>query len=219
MTHVSASIPTEVGEAPPRARRPVGRIGPNAITRLAEALDRRHGTALTRDVFAAAHRTHYLDEPPSAMVDEADVIDLHRAARGLLGPPAFAEVARLAGDLTGRYILANRIPGPAQILLRRLPRGLAARLLTSAIARHSWTFVGSGRFSHAACREGLRLTVSNSPLVRDLVAQAPACDYYTATFERIFGALIGRDIRVSEVSCAATGAEACAFAVQLRAPR
>jgi hypothetical protein len=51
-----------------------------------------------------------------------------------------------AGQGTADYILAHRIPGPAKALIRALPAPLGARLLTAAIARHAWTFTGSGRF-------------------------------------------------------------------------
>jgi hypothetical protein len=58
-----------------------------------------------------------------------------------------AEVARSAGRRTADYLLAHRIPKPVQALLKALPARLAARVLLSAIARHAWTFAGSGVFS------------------------------------------------------------------------
>lgn len=53
----------------------------------------------------------------------------------------------LAGAATADYILAHRIPGPVKALIRALPAPLGARFLTAAIARHAWTFAGSGRLS------------------------------------------------------------------------
>lgn len=50
----------------------VGRIGPNSITRVAEALNRRFGRALTAELFGLAGISAYLDRPPTAMVDEAE---------------------------------------------------------------------------------------------------------------------------------------------------
>jgi divinyl protochlorophyllide a 8-vinyl-reductase len=47
-------------------------------------------------------------------------------------------------------------------------------------------------------------------------AEAPVCDYFAATFERLFRALVHADARVREVECAATGAPACVFEVGWR---
>jgi divinyl protochlorophyllide a 8-vinyl-reductase len=191
-------------------------MGPNAITRLAQAMDRLHGQQVTRRLFDEAGQSHHLVEPPGAMVDECDVIALHRTGRSQLGLAAFAQVADLAGRLTGDYLLAHRIPRLAQAVLVRLPSGVAARVLARAIAAHAWTFAGSGRFSYRRCRGGLRLTIGGSPLARGARAPAPLCGYYAATIERIFQALIGRDVTVVETACAAMGEGPCTFEVRLK---
>ena len=74
------------------------RIGPNAITRVAEALIVGGGPDLAQRVFERAGLTAYLREPPGQMVDESEVTRLHRELRGLLGAPAAAAVAREAAD-------------------------------------------------------------------------------------------------------------------------
>lgn len=195
-----------------------GRIGPNAITRLAEAIDRLHGEAAVRELFSAAGQTHHLDQAPAEMVDERDVIALHRAGRRQFGTESFAEIGRLAGHLTGGYILANRIPPVAQRLLRPLPAALAGRLLVRAIAAHAWTFAGSGDFGFDTHRNGLRLTIKDSPLARGEQSDRPLCDYYSATFERIFRELVSPQAWVTEICCVATGAPACCFDVAYRPP-
>ncbi len=191
---------------------PSARIGPNAVTRVAEALTARDGPGACRTVFEAAGLAHHLDAPPTAMVDEADVAALHRALFDVLGAEEAAEVAWEAGRLTGLYLLAHRIPRPAQAILRHLRRPLAARILLKAIARHAWTFAGSGTFAHGF-DPGLWLRLDGSPVCRDIRTEAPACHYFAATFETVLAAMLGPRTRVVETDCAAAGAAACVFRV------
>ncbi|MBL8305387.1 MAG: hypothetical protein JNM33_01735, partial [Rubrivivax sp.] len=60
-----------------------GRIGPNAITRVAEVLPPRVGSHATRELFEHAGLAHYLTRPPEQMVEEAEVRQLHQALRDL----------------------------------------------------------------------------------------------------------------------------------------
>ena len=203
-----------VAAAAPVQTKPSGHIGPNAVTRLAEAVDELHGHAATRALFVMAGLEGYLDQAPVDMVDEAEVIALHRFGRAQFGTEAFAGIARMAGELTGRYVLQHRIPHVAQAILRRLPAFLAARVLVRAIAAHAWTFVGSGAFAFTPHRHGMLLTINDSPLARDERSPLPLCNFYSATFETIFRRLVSRRATVIEVSCAATGARACRFEVR-----
>jgi divinyl protochlorophyllide a 8-vinyl-reductase len=197
----------------------VGRIGPNAITRVAEVLPGFVGDAETRAVFEHARLADYLRSPPQDMVDEAEVTRLHLALRKALGGRLAGQVARSAGQRTADYLLAHRIPRPVQALLKRLPAPWAARLLLSAIRRHAWTFAGSGQFSAdagsgvLAGRPGrpVVLTIRNNPLCKGLTSDAPACDFYAATFERLFRTLVHRDARAFEVACEARGDAECRF--------
>jgi divinyl protochlorophyllide a 8-vinyl-reductase len=210
-----------------------GRIGPNAVTRLAEALDELHGPPATDAVFGMARLLRYRHAPPSAMVDEAVVTSLHAALRRTLAPQDAATVARRAGALTGDYLLAHRIPAPVRALLRALPAPWAARLLVRAMASHAWTFAGSGAFSAVAAsgragsdasaisppdagpgRPRLLLAIRNCPLCRGAGAAAPVCDYFASTFERLFATLVSHSARVHETTCQATGASACRFEVR-----
>jgi divinyl protochlorophyllide a 8-vinyl-reductase len=183
-----------------------GRIGPNAVTRLAEAL----GAARASDIFASAGLPHRLAEPPGSMVPEAEVTALHRAARALLGEDAAEAASREAGRLTARYLLANRIPQLLQAVLKRLPANLAAKLLTNAIGNHAWTFAGSGRFRVIPGRP-MRLEIAGGPIPRAGTADHPVCGYYAATFETLFRALVSPRTQVTEVACEAMGAPACVF--------
>lgn len=201
-----------------------GRIGPNAITRVAQVLPARIGERATAALFEIAGLAGYLRQPPEQMVLEAEVRRLHETLRERLGAPMAAEVGRAAGTATGDYLLAHRIPKPLQAVLRRLPAWLAARMLLAAIRRNAWTFVGSGHFS--ASRPGPRdrgvdLAIRGNPLCVGQQAEVPVCDFYAATFERLFGALVHPQARVEEVACEACGADACRFEIrwQPAAPR
>lgn len=190
----------------------VSRIGPNAITRVAEAL-RAMEPSHTDDIFARAGLASYLSDPPSAMVDEMEVARLHLALREVLGPQRAANISREAGRLTGDYLLANRIPRLAQTILKLLPRPIAIRLFLLAIARHAWTFTGSGDFTYAFDR-GLTLTISDSPLCRFIKSEEPVCEYFAATFARLFSEILRTDVHVEERMCRATQHGApCSFTV------
>jgi divinyl protochlorophyllide a 8-vinyl-reductase len=189
-----------------------GKIGPNAVTRVAEALQEMHGAQLCRDVFAAADLERHLQSAPTQMVDEGDAARLHRALVDVLGFEAADRVAHRAGSLTGDYLLAHRIPQAAQRLLRHLPRRLAAALLLRAIARHAWTFAGSGAFSYSF-NPALSLRLRGAPVCQLVRNDAPACGYYAATFERVFAAMLGDSTRVIESQCEAQGASQCVFNV------
>lgn len=190
-----------------------GRIGPNAITRLAEVLRERLGADATARLFGLAGLAGYVEHPPEEMVDETEVTHLHAVLRASLGAAAAAQVAREAGIRTGNYLLAHRIPKPVQTLLKLLPAPLAARVLLGAITRHAWTFAGSGEFSAVPGRP-VRLTIRNNPMCRGLASDVPACDFYAATFERLFRELVHPGAEVVETACEACGDDACRFEVR-----
>jgi divinyl protochlorophyllide a 8-vinyl-reductase len=180
----------------------VSRIGPNAIIQLAEAGERQLGPAAVQALFRRSGLSRYLAEPPTAMVDEEEVIALHRALRAAHPPEVVRAVSWEAGLLTGDYILANRIPKPAQLVLRLLPARLAARALTTAITKHAWTFAGSGSF-RAVSTFPLRLEIADSPICRGERGTTPLCDYYAGTFTRLYQRLVDRRWRIVETHCGA----------------
>lgn len=189
-----------------------GRIGPNAITRVADVLRARIGVSATSALFEHAGLAHYLLQPPQSMVDETEVQRLHGVLREDLGEAQAHAVARDAGLRTADYLLANRIPKPVQLLLKHLPARLATRVLLAAISRHAWTFAGSGRFAAQVGRPVV-LTLRNNPLCRGLVSTAPSCDYYAATFERLFRTLVHPQAEIREVACEACGDVECRFEI------
>lgn len=192
-----------------------GRIGPNAITRVAEALRERLGDAAAVSLFAHAGLAQLLAQPPEHMVDEAQVTRLHGELRHTLGVEAARGIARDAGRRTGDYLLAHRIPRAAQAVLKRLPAPLAARALLSAIRGHAWTFAGSGEFT-ARAGHPVVLTIRHNPLCRGATLAQPCCDFYAATFERLFRELVHRQSCVVETDCEACGDDLCRFEVRWR---
>jgi divinyl protochlorophyllide a 8-vinyl-reductase len=178
-----------------------------------EALRARVGVAATQAMFGRAGLLHHLQCPPEAMVEEAEVRALHSALREQLGPDEATAVACDAGRRTAEYLLAHRIPRPVQAVLQRLPAAMAARILLAAIRRHAWTFVGSGVFV-ARAGSPVVLTIRNNPLCRDLAANTPVCDFYAATFERLFTVLVHSGSRVRELACEACGDAECRFEIR-----
>jgi divinyl protochlorophyllide a 8-vinyl-reductase len=189
-----------------------GRIGPNAITRVAEVLPTLVGDAKTRELFDEAGISDYLSEPPQQMVDESEVASLHGVLRSRLGAGLAGQVSRHAGLLTADYLLVRRIPKPVQSLLKVLPAPLAARVLLSAIRRHAWTFAGSGHFVGSPGTP-VCLTIRGNPMCRKVISKTPACDFYAATFELLFRVLVHPKAQVIETHCEARGDAECRFEV------
>jgi divinyl protochlorophyllide a 8-vinyl-reductase len=204
------------------------RIGPNAVIQLGEALQPRIGPEATRQLYERAGASAWWVWPPEHMVPEGDVARLHDTMRAGLDPALAREVSRDAGARTADYLLAHRIPKPVQAVLRVLPAPLAARVLIQAITRHAWTFAGSGRFTTRAGRPAdaappaaagigrtrFTLTIVDNPLCRGWRAESPACDFYAATFERLFCTLVHAGAQVIETACEARGDAGCRFEVR-----
>mgnify|MGYP006273324255 CR=1 FL=1 len=180
------------------------RIGPNAVLQTAAALRAMGGEALAARVFGGAGLGAHLDAPPASMVDERVVARLFDRLGEALAPEAAAAIARDSGRRTAAYILANRIPRPAQRVLRLLPRGPSARLLLMAIRKNGWTFAGSGRVATRAGRP-CRIEIADNPIA------VPGCVWHVAVFEGPFRALVSPGTTVRETACCARGAPACRF--------
>ncbi len=208
------SASTEADDDAAKASAPPGRVGPNAIIRMVEALEELEGAEACSRIFAAAGLSAYLSAPPADMVDEHEVAALYRATWLDLPPDRAASVARDAGRRTGDYLLANRIPRLAQRVLAFMPRRMALRILLGAIGRHAWTFAGSGAFSYEFSAQPL-IRIERSPLCLNLRMSEPVCDYFAATFERIFREILAPRCSVREIECAAAGDAACVFSVAL----
>ena len=186
------------------------RIGPNAILQHLPVLDAAIGPRMRQ---ALLHLAEVAEPPPdSGMIPQDDVARFHRFIRLYLPDKAEA-VQHAAGLGTADYILAHRIPRPAQGLIRALPRPLGARLLAAAIAKHAWTFAGTGTFRIAA-RRPLTFEIARNPLA--VPARAPGCTWHAAVFAGLFGALVWPGVRVIETACCGCGDPACRFELRPR---
>lgn len=182
-----------------------GMIGPNAVLQLVPLLDNAGGPAWRQTLLARAG----LDDLPdgSGMIPELPAARLHQELRRDR-PDLAASLGWQAGLATGDYILAHRIPRAAQMLLKRLPWRLSARLLSLAIARNAWTFAGSGRF---LVLSPLIFELRANPLVRGEVSVHPLCHWHRGVFTRLFQTLVHPHLTCEEPRCCATGHAACRF--------
>jgi divinyl protochlorophyllide a 8-vinyl-reductase len=186
-----------------------GLIGPNALTQLLPVLERAGGAELRERLLA---RAGVVDLPDmTGLIDEAPVARLHQAMRAEV-PELAPSLGWEAGVRTADYILAHRIPGPVQAVLKRLPAWAAGPVLSRAIAKNAWTFAGSGRFEVARDWPALFL-IHDNPVVRGEQADAPLCHWHAGAFERLYRVLVSDRARVREVACCACGAPACRFEV------
>ena len=216
----SLTRPTQIPPPAPDVRAPISdareaRIGPNSVLQLAQVLDAHLGKAATQALLLDAGLTALPTD--SGLMPEGPAARLHQALRSR-HPDAAAMLATEAGARTGDYILAHRIPQPAQHLLRRLPRFLSAPLLAAAISKHAWTFAGSGEF-RVAQRRPLVFELSDNPIVRGENALQPLCHWHAAVFQRLFTTLVSPDMRCLETDCCAQGARTCRFRMQSWATR
>ena len=183
-----------------------GRIGPNAILQLLAVLEARGQSALAADMLTMAG----VARPPAdaSMLPQTDCAATHQALRRLVPDQADA-ILRAAGLATGDYILAHRIPRAAQGVLRVMPRRLAARVLAQAIAKHAWTFAGTGHFAVAGYRP-LVFTIAANPLAAH-AADHLQCVWHAAVFQRLYSRLVWPGVQVRETRCCACGDAACQF--------
>lgn len=179
------------------------RIGPNAILQLVRVIDHFEGRVARDRVMAAAG----VGVPPedAGMWPEAACRAVHVAVHVVM-PERADGLLRLAGTATADYVLEHRIPRAAQAVIRLLPGPLGARLLSAAIARNAWTFVGSGQF-RVTGRHPLTFEIADNPLSP---GEGRACVWHAAVFERLFRRLVWRAAMVSEVECGAL----CRFVIR-----
>lgn len=185
------------------------RVGPNAITQIAAALRAEHGEAEARRVFDAAGLIPLLDSPPAAMTRQSAAAALHGALREAMPEDEADRIAALAGARTADYLLANRIPRPAQWLLKALPARLAAPVLLTAIRRNAWTFAGSGKVSTRHGGGRAVIEILDNPLA------TPGCPWHQAVFARLFRTLVAPRAEVSHPACCARGALFCRYEIDL----
>lgn len=203
MTTASLSRP-DARHAVPAAE---NRIGPNAVTQLITALEDagQHGVLTT--LLTELGHAEWHTAPPQAMIPVHLATRMHLGVRRLLPPREAEAILAHAGERTGAYLLANRIPASARTILRWLPGRLAGPVLLRAIAAHAWTFAGSDRFSW-----GRNVAmIADNPLCHGLISDRPACHWHAAVLQTLWRAFVAADVRVIETTCCARGDAACTF--------
>ena len=185
-------------------------IGPNAVLQLLPQIERIGGAERVAQMLAEAG---IFDVPDgSHMITEGDAARLHQVLRRD-EPELAPQLASKAGRATADYILAHRIPEIAQLMLKLMPAPLAARALSKAIAKHAWTFAGSGSFRVVT---PWRFEIVDNPIVRGERSDTPLCHWHAAVFERLYQVLVDRTATCREVACCAvTGGNTCRFDITL----
>lgn len=182
-----------------------GLIGPNAILQLLPFLTEAVGKERTAELLRKAHAHR---PTGTTMIPEEEAARLHRLVREEL-PELATHLSQASGIATADYIIANRIPKAAQILLRLLPPTLAARVLSRAITAHAWTFAGSGRFEAVT---PWSFEIERNPLIAGECSATPLCIWNAAVFGRLYSRLVHRKVACREISCAAQpGVDCCRF--------
>ncbi|TRD19806.1 bacteriochlorophyll 4-vinyl reductase [Palleronia caenipelagi] len=182
--------------------RAAGLIGPNAILQLLPQLAR------LGDAEGMLARAGATIPDGTEMIPEGEAARLHRLLRTEL-PDLASELAAAAGRDTARYILAHRIPRPAQMLLQALPAPLAARALSRAITKHAWTFAGSGQFRAI---DPWDFEIRHNPLIAGETSDVPLCHWHAAVFAHLYQTLVHPGCTCTETTCGAQpGHATCHF--------
>lgn len=191
---------------PEDADRAAGLIGPNAILQLLPVIEQFKGSKRSEELLIKAG----IFEIPDglSMIPEGAAARLHKQLR--LEEPEFAALlSEAAGRKTADYILANRIPKPANILLKGLPKHVSAMMLSRAIERHSWTFVGSG---HLRVPDPWTFELQNNPLIKGEYSETCLCHWHVGVFTRLYQKLVSKRCECIETRCGAQNADrVCRF--------
>jgi divinyl protochlorophyllide a 8-vinyl-reductase len=187
-------------------------IGPNAILQLQEPV----AAHLGPDVMGQVLDMCGVAMPSGdRMIPQEDVAQVHHALQRWF-PSQMGQVSDLAGQATGRYIRAHRIPPLARRVLRLLPNFISERLLTKAILAHAWTFCGSGSVTATRIAGVTEFALANNPLVDPAQNSGPQCRWHAAVFGDLYAQLLGTQYEVHEAECCGSGAGACRFVIRRR---
>lgn len=185
-----------------------GRIGPNAVTQIGDALERRVGLAIGAQVYRAAGLLDYWIDPPTTMIPEAAPARLVEALFATLPQAQARAMLAEAGRETADYVIANRIPAIARKAFALSPSWLAARLLLKAIAKHAWTFAGSGAVTTTVGAPH-RIEIADNPFA------TPDGLWHSEVFERMFRVLVSRGAVVRYRPRFERGGRICRFEIDL----
>jgi divinyl protochlorophyllide a 8-vinyl-reductase len=192
-----------------------GKIGPNSLIQTVQSLKDFYGEEKARRILQEGGQGHLLTYQPHEMIDEGQFITLARMLYRDLGLTEALTVLRRSGNLTGEYVLKNRLPRPVQFIIKLLPQKLALKMMLTAIGKNSWTFAGSGTYTFTTGSKP-QIFIQNTILRHAVEADRPACSYYRGAFETLLKTLVSKRLEVEEVECGAAGADRCVFNLTLQ---
>lgn len=188
-----------------RAPRRKGMMGSQTVLPLIAAAERRLGATAAAHLLDEARFLHLPD--PGEPVRERQVAVLHQSLRRAW-PDEAEEIQREAARDAVEWIMANRIPARAKLLLTNMPWGLAVWMLGRHAVQNAWTFGGSGQFSILGTNE---FQMIGNPIVRGEHSNCPICVWHEELFQHTFRRMAHSRLTCVETACTATGAEACRF--------
>lgn len=188
----------------------IARIGPNSVLQLIPLLD---------DILGEVERSRLMQisgmnnlPKRQGMMLEEPAAALHQAIRAQ--HPDLAPILTVrAGVRTADYLIAHRIPKAALQVMRTLPPWLAAPLLANVIAKHAWTFAGSGTFK-VRSKQPVVFSLKDNPVVRGEQSSEPICHWHSAAFQRLFSTIVDPNLRCVETQCCAMGSDSCVFEIR-----
>ncbi len=188
-----------------RQPRRKGMMGSQTVLPLIEAIERTLGQAAAARLMDEARFTHLPE--PGEPVRERQVAVLHQSLRREY--PEIAEtIQREAARDAVEWLMQNRIPARARMLLSSMPWGMAVWMLGRNAAQNAWTFGGSGKFSVLGTNE---FQLVDNPIIRGEASNLPICVWHEELFQHTFRRMAHSRLRCVETSCMATGADACRF--------
>ncbi len=182
-------------------------VGPNAVTQLRDAIQRRCGAKTRHHFFRVAGCEKWENIALDRMIPETIPGALFSSLHLFFRADVADDLAAEAGLGTADYVMANRIPKPARLLLGLLPAPLAARLLLKAIEKHAWTFAGSGRCRVIPGRPAV-IKIADNPL------KMPGCVWHVAVFRRLFQTFVSPAAAVQQGHTLQDGTHICRFEIE-----
>jgi len=183
------------------------RIGPNALIQTVRALRDHYAEDNLYAILNTHDQTYLLEREPTEMVMEQEFSELVDSLCCHLDNNTAHNILKVSGQYTADYLLAHRIPGFFQKLLKILPKRLALRALLTAIGMHAWTFAGSGTFTYTVGQRS-ELVVTSPIQPGETVS-----GFYGGTFEHLIHTLIDSDAQIDMTLSHSSGTTRCTYTV------
>lgn len=187
---------------PPRRK---GMMGAQTVLPMVAAIERSLGPAVVAQLLDEARFTRLPEH--GEHVRERQVAILHQALRRQY-PEQAESIQREAARDAVEWIMQNRIPARARLLLSGMPWAMAVWMLGRHAAQNAWAFGGSGRFELLSTSE---FQLRDNPLIRGEHSMHPVCAWHEELFQQTFRRMAHSRLRCTEASCMAAGADACRF--------